>query len=196
MSGFTDAIRPAVVLTVLMTALTGIAYPLVVTGAAQALFPREANGSLVRDARGQVRGSALIGQGFTGDRYFHPRPSAAGKGYDAASSGATNLAPASRDLHDRMAKDVAALRAAGVTGPIPADLVTTSASGLDPDLSPAAALAQMPRVARARRVPEAQVRAAIERATERPPLALLGPPRVNVLALNRQLDLAAATPGR
>lgn len=181
---FTSALRPAIVMTLLFAALLGIAYPLAMTGIGQTLFPRQANGSLI-EQDGRVVGSSVIGQAFTSDRYFQTRPSAAGKGYDGLASAGSNLGPASKALADRVAVDVARRRAEGVTGAVPADLVTASGSGLDPDLSPEAALAQVGRVARVRGLPEARLRALIERATERP---LLGEPHVNVLALNRALD--------
>ena len=182
---FTSALRPAIVLAVLFAALLGLAYPLAMTGLGQMLFPRQANGSLLRDASGQAIGSTLVGQAFTGDRYFRTRPSAAGKGYDGMASSGSNLGPTSQGLADRVKADVAAARAAGITGPLPADLVTASGSGLDPDLSPTAALAQAPRIAAARGLRLGQVRMLIASITVRP---LLGDPRVNVLALNRALD--------
>jgi potassium-transporting ATPase KdpC subunit len=181
---FRAALRPALVLLLLFTLLTGIAYPLLVTGIAQVAFPNQADGSPIVD-NGKVVGSALIGQNFASDRYFRPRPSAAGKGYDAKASSGSNLGPASKALADRIAGDVKALRAQGVTGPIPADLVTTSASGLDPALSPEAAFVQVPRVAKARGLAPAGLRALVETHIERP---LLGEPQVNVLNLNRALD--------
>ncbi len=168
--------------------LTGVAYPLVVTGMARTLFPDQADGSLIR--RGdQVVGSRLIGQAFTSPGYFHPRPSAAGAGYDAADSGATNMAPSD----PRLAADIARRarreqRLDGRTDPVPLDLVTTSASGLDPDISPAAARYQAARVARARGLSEAQVLDLVERHTENRTLGLFGEPRVNVLELNLALD--------
>ena len=180
----TSALRPALVMTLLFAALLGIAYPLAVTGIAQALMPHQANGSLVVQD-GRAVGSAVVGQAFTSDRYFQSRPSAAGKGYDGLASAGSNLGPTSQALVDRITAHVAARRAEGMTGALPADLVTTSGSGLDPDLSPAAAQAQAPRVARVRGLPEARVRALIDATVERP---LLGEPHVNVLALNRALD--------
>ena len=188
-----SSLRPAFALLLLFTALTGVAYPLAVTGIAQLVFPAQANGSLIRD-HGAVIGSELIGQNFAEARYFHPRPSAAGKGYDASASAASNLAPASQDLANRIGGDVAALRQQGLTGPIPTDLVTTSASGLDPHISPEAAFLQAGRVAAARSLTPAAVRAAVTAATEYPLLGLIGEPRVNVLLLNRQLDRISAMP--
>ncbi len=188
-----SSLRPAFVLLLLFTALTGVAYPLAITGIAQVAFPAQANGSLIRD-NGTVVGSELIGQNFAEARYFHPRPSAAGKGYDASASAASNLAPASQDLATRIGGDVAALRQQGLTGPIPTDLVTTSASGLDPHISPEAAFLQVGRVAAARNVAPAVIRNAVTAATEYPLLGLIGEPRVNVLLLNRQLDRISAMP--
>lgn len=188
-----SAIRPALVLTILFAMLTGIVYPLLMTGIGQALFPGAANGSLVRD-RGAVVGSTVLGQAFTTPRYFQTRPSAAGKGYDPTASAGSNLGPASQALVDRTRADVAKRRAEGVTGPLPADLVTASGSGLDPDLSPAAALAQVPRVARVRGLPEARVRALVDAHIEHPLFGLLGEPHVNVLALNRALDGVGSGP--
>ena len=181
---FTSALRPAIVMTLLFAALLGIAYPLAMTGIGQTLFPRQANGSLI-ERDGRVIGSSVVGQAFTADRYFQTRPSAAGTGYDGLASAGSNLGPASKALADRVVADVTKRRAEGVTGAIPADLVTASGSGLDPDLSPDAALAQVVRVARVRGLPEARLQALVEAAIERP---LLGEPHVNVLALNRALD--------
>lgn len=183
-------VRPSLVLLLLLTILTGAAYPALVTALAQALFPRAANGSLVT-ANGHVVGSARIGQCFVDPGHFWGRPSALSpRPYDASTSGGSNLGPTSPALLKAVAERVAALRAAdpGRTDPIPVDLVTASASGLDPDLSPAAALWQAPRVARARGLPEARVRALVEARIERPTWGVLGAPHVNVLALNLALD--------
>ena len=190
---FTTSLRPAIVMTILFALLLGLAYPLALTGIGQAIFPSAANGSLVRDGDGVV-GSTVIGQAFTSDRYFNSRPSSAGKGYDGLASSGSNLGPASQALSDRVTADVAKARAQGMTGPLPADLVTASGSGLDPDLSPASALAQVPRVAKARHLPEAQVRALVEKAIDRPLLPFLGDEHVNLFLLNRQLDRLGATP--
>jgi K+-transporting ATPase ATPase C chain len=184
---FTSALRPAMVMTILFAVLLGLVYPLVMTGIGQALFPAQANGSLIRDGAGKVIGSAVIGQAFTSDRYFQTRPSAAGKGYDGLASSGSNLGPTSQALVDRTTPDLARRRAEGIAGPVPADLVTASGSGLDPDLSPAAALAQAPRIAVVRGIPEARVRAVVAEHAEG---SILGAPHVNVLALNRALDAA------
>ncbi|HJV43985.1 potassium-transporting ATPase subunit KdpC [Caulobacter sp.] len=180
--------RPAFVSMGLFTVLLGLAYPMAVTGIAQAAFPAQANGSLVRDASGQVIGSALIGQAFARPEYFHGRPSAAGNGYDAGASSGSNMGPLNDKLIDREKTDAAALRAENPGAPIPADAVTTSASGLDPDISPANARFQAPRVAKARGVAQAAVLAVVETEVQQPLLGFIGQPRVNVLALNRALD--------
>jgi len=184
----TTALRPAIVMTLLFALLLGLAYPLAMTGIGQAVFPSQANGSLVRDTSGKVIGSTVIGQAFTSERYFQTRPSAAGKGYDGLASSGSNLGPASQALVDRVKPDIDKRRAEGVTGPLPADLVTASGSGLDPDLSPAAAMVQAPRVAKTRGLPEDRVRALVQAHVEG---SILGEPHVNVLALNRALDAAA-----
>lgn len=186
----TSALRPSLVLTALFAVLLGLAYPAAVTGLAELIAPAAANGSLVV-AGGRVVGSSLIGQGFAGPAWFHPRPSAAGKGYDATASSGSNLGPASKALADRVAADIAS--AGGSVGqPVPTDLVTTSGSGLDPHISPAAALWQVDRVAAARHVAPARLRALVARQTEQPLLGFLGEPRVNVLELNLALDRLTA----
>lgn len=186
-----SALRPAIVLLLLSTLLLGLAFPLGITGIAQTVMPAQANGSLIRD-NGKIVGSELIGQRFVQDRYFHSRPSAAGDGYDASASAASNLAPGSKDLAERIGTDVAALRENGMAGAIPVDLVTTSASGLDPHISPEAALLQVERVATARGVSADVVRKSVTSATEYPLFGIIGEPRVNVLMLNRQLDRMSA----
>lgn len=182
-------LRPALVLLALFSLLLGVAYPMAITGAAQVLFPYQANGSLI-ERDGRVVGSALIGQPFARPDYFWPRPSAAGQGYDASASSGSNLGPTSRVLIERTEGDIARLRAAGVSGPIPADLATASGSGLDPHISPAAARAQVARVAAARSMPEAQVAVLVERHVEQPLFGILGEPVVNVVELNLALDQA------
>lgn len=194
-SDITSSLRPAIVMTLLFAVLTGILYPLALTGIGQLLFPKAANGSLIRDGN-RVVGSELLGQTFAAPRYFHPRPSAAGKGYDPLASGGSNFGPASQALHDRVAGDVKTASADAPGQAVPADLVTASGSGLDPDISPAAALFQVPRVAHARGLPDATVRALVEQATQRPTLGFLGDAHVNVLLLNRQLDRTGATQAR
>ena len=183
----TSAIRPALVLTVLFAALLGMAYPAAITGISQLLFPHQANGSLIIEGD-RVIGSELIAQGFTDERYFHPRPSAAGAGYEGDNSYGSNLGPTSQALHDRVQADVAKLQKAPDAPAPPADLVTTSASGLDPHISPEAALFQIDRVAIARGMEPARLRALIQSETETPLLGFLGEEWVNVLALNLALD--------
>ncbi len=186
-------IRPAVVMIALFTGVLGVGYPLAVTGVAQAAFPDQANGSLVRDKAGQVVGSALVGQTFAAPGYLHPRPSAAGEGYDAAASSGSNLGPLNPDLIARVKTDADALRSENGRAEteakvIPADAVTTSASGLDPHISPAYAELQAARIAKARGVGEAQVREVIRQHVEDRTFGVLGQPRVNVLLTNRALD--------
>lgn len=188
-------LRPALVSMGLFTALLGVAYPLAVTGVASAAFPAQAGGSLVKDAKGQVVGSALIGQAFQRPEYFHGRPSAAGNGYDASASSGSNMGPLNETLIEREKADADALRAENPGAAIPADAVTTSGSGLDPEISPANARFQAPRVAKARGVPEKAVLATIDQYVDQPLLGFIGQPRVNVLALNRALDARFAKGG-
>jgi K+-transporting ATPase ATPase C chain len=184
--------------TLVTLVLTGAAYPLAMTGLSALLFPGAAQGSLVRDARGHVVGSELIGQTFTNPAYFQGRPSAAGNGYDATASGGSNLGPTSAKLRDRAKAEVARLQKEnpGAPLPIPAELVTASASGLDPHLSPAGAAWQVRRVARARAVSEERIRRIVDDLTEARQLGVLGEPRVNVLALNLALDRQFGAPRR
>ena len=194
-------IRIALQATLVTLLLTGVAYPLAMTGVARVLFPAKSAGSLVTDAHGKVVGSELIGQAFTNPGYFQGRPSAAGNGYDASASAGSNLGPTSKKLRDRVAADVDRLHRDNPEAPlpVPADLVTTSASGLDPELSPAAALWQVPRIARARQVTPDRVAEVIRTRVEGRDLGVFGEPRVNVLAVNLALDqqfgkLAPAAP--
>jgi K+-transporting ATPase ATPase C chain len=180
---------PAIALLLLMTVVTGFLYPLVVTAVAQVAFPHQANGSFIVTADGRTIGSSLIGQAFNDPKYFSGRPSAAGPdGYDASASGGSNLGPTNQKLIERITAQVDALRAANGDEAIPVDLVTTSASGLDPDISPASAEYQVSRVAKTRAMSEADVRAAVSRHTEGPLFGFLGESRVNVLLLNLDLD--------
>ena len=195
-------IRPAIVLLLALTLITGLAYPLAMTAIAGVIFPKQAQGSLI-EKDGKVVGSALIGQEFKDDKYFHGRPSATTAPdpndstktvpapYNAANSGGSNLGPTSKALNDRVKEDVEKLKAENPSMPVPVDLVTTSGSGLDPDISPEAALFQVPRVAKARNLPEERVRQLVADNTEGRLGGLLGEPRVNVLALNLALDAAS-----
>jgi potassium-transporting ATPase KdpC subunit len=180
---------PGFRLTLIFTILTGLLYPAVMTGVSELVFPKQANGSLVT-VNGTVVGSSLIAQGFTKPEYFHPRPSAAGSGYDPTASGASNLGPTSQALMTRLQASVVAFRKENpdFTGNIPSDILTTSASGVDPHISPAAAEAQAARVAKARGVPQDQIEPVIAQFTQRPDWGFLGEPRVNVLLLNIALD--------
>lgn len=181
----------AVLMTLVTTVLLGIAYPLVVTALAQLLFRDKANGQLITQ-NGALIGSRIIGQAFTGDRYFHSRPSAAGNGYDAANSGASNFGPTNQKLIDRVKTDVTGANSENPSKPVPADLVTTSASGLDPDITPASAFFQVPRIARVRGLAEERLRSLVEAHTEHRTWGFLGEPRVNVLELNLALDRETA----
>jgi len=194
-------IRPAIVILIVLTLITGLIYPLAITGIAGLVFPYQAQGSLVRQGD-TVVGSALIGQQFTSDRYFHGRPSATttpdpadatknvAAPYNAANSGGSNLGPSNKALIERVQGDIDTLKKENASDPIPPDLVTTSASGLDPDISPVAAVFQVPRVAKARSMPEDRLRQLVSEHIETRFLGLLGEPRVNVLALNLALDAA------
>ena len=184
------AVRPALVMLVLFTVLTGLIYPLAITGIAQLIFPYQANGSLVRDGN-RIVGSELIGQNFAAPGHFHSRPSAAGDGYNASGSSGSNLGPTSKALADAIKQRVATARSEGVTGPVPADMVTASGSGLDPHISPENARAQVARVASARGLPADAVRKLVEANIEPSTLGILGAPHINVLLLNRQLDRMA-----
>jgi potassium-transporting ATPase KdpC subunit len=195
-------IRPAIVLLLGLTLITGLAYPLAITGIAGAIFPKQAQGSLI-ERDGKVVGSALIGQEFKEDKYFHGRPSATTAPdpadssktvpapYNAANSGGSNLGPTSKVLADRLKEDVDKLKAENPSASVPVDLVTTSASGLDPDISPEGALFQVPRVAKARKMPEERVKQLVAENTSGRLVGLFGEPRVNVLALNLALDAAS-----
>jgi K+-transporting ATPase ATPase C chain len=196
-------IRPALVILILLTLITGLAYPLAMTAIAGVIFPKQAQGSLI-EKDGKVVGSALIGQEFKDDKYFHGRPSATSAPdpadstktvpapYNAANSGGSNLGPTSKALNDRIKDDVEKLKAENPSAPVPVDLVTTSGSGLDPDISPEAASFQVPRVAKARNMPEALVRQLVVANSQGRMAGLLGEPRVNVLTLNLALDRASA----
>ncbi len=185
-----EQLLPAVRIVLVLTVLTGMLYPALVTGIAQAIFPKQANGSLI-EVNGKVIGSELLGQKFSKPEYFQGRPSAAGDGYDAANSGAFNFGPTNQKLVDRIKADAEKFHKENpeFSGPIPADLLTASASGLDPHLSPASAAAELPRVAKARGVSQAQVQELLDRHTESRQLGFLGEPCVNVLKLNLALDL-------
>ncbi|GAA0627245.1 potassium-transporting ATPase subunit KdpC [Brevundimonas kwangchunensis] len=188
------SLRPAIVTVAFFTLLLGLGYPLLVTGAAQAVFPNQANGSLVRSADGTVVGSALIGQPFAGAGYLHPRPTAAGDGYDASASSGSNYGPLNADLATRVAESATAIRAADGPGAVPADAVTTSASGLDPDISPEYAQRQAARIAAARGAPVEEIRRVISQHTEGALLGFIGQPHVNVLMTNRALDARFPAP--
>jgi potassium-transporting ATPase KdpC subunit len=183
----TKNLNIAIRFTVVTTVVFGLGYPLLVTGLSQAIFPKQANGSLI-EKNGQVVGSRLIAQAFSGDKYFHPRPSAAGNGYDPTSSGGSNLGPTNQALITRVQQDVAKWQAENPGMEVPADLVTTSGSGLDPDISPASAEFQVPRVAKARDMSAEEVRKIVAKHTQTRQLGIFGEARVNVLELNLDLD--------
>lgn len=183
-----NQIRPAIVMVALFTLLLGLAYPLAVTGVAQGVFPAQANGSLVRGADGAVQGSVLVGQPFTEAGYLRSRPSAAGDGYDGSASSGSNLGPLNEDLAARVAESATTIRAENGAGAIPADAVTTSASGLDPDISPAYARLQAQRIATARGIQVQEVQSVIDGNTHGRLLGFIGQPTVNVLMTNRALD--------
>jgi K+-transporting ATPase ATPase C chain len=194
---FKNQVRPAIVLTLLLCVLTGLVYPGVITGVAQVLFPRQANGSLITTPTGQVIGSALLGQQFARAEYFHSRPSAAGAGYDDTLTGGTNKGPTDVKLADTLiagAVDSEVKLDGAVKGHVPADLATSSASGVDPHISPASALLQVARVARARHLDSAAVRTLVDRHVEGRQLGVFGEPRVNVLLLNLALDSLSPHP--
>jgi K+-transporting ATPase ATPase C chain len=194
MKSFFSEIRGAIAATLLLALVCCGLYPLIVWGVAQAAFPNKANGSLIVDKDGTVRGSRLLGQNFTADKYFHPRPSSAGNGYDASNSGGSNLGPTSQKLRDGLAQNVTDYRAQNglaTNAPVPADAVTASGSGLDPHISPQNAELQVPRVAKARGIPVEKVRELIKQNTDPADLGFLGDPGVNVLSLNLALDGAS-----
>jgi K+-transporting ATPase ATPase C chain len=185
----------ALLMTIATTVLLGVIYPLLITALAQVFFKDKANGQ-IRYRNGEAIGSRIIGQPFTSAKYFHSRPSAAGNGYDAANSGGTNFAPTNQKLIDRIRRDAGSLHEENPTQLVPVDLITTSASGLDPEISPAGAEFQIPRVARERVFPESIIRELVQKHTYQRDLGLFGEPRVNVLELNLALDDSAATPHR